>query len=210
MFKIYLSRKKNIYIYLSYATLGVFLQGKLTFWNFEWLELDWLNIVHQIRHLFCGHGLTPSSPLEAGVKITFPESALSFPRAMIKWPKRAEDYHASSENGYRQQKMDYGRKEKQHLTLHSAGWEEGGLGAAPGALWDQRYQHHLRACERCSLSAPWAQASWTRICILLRWFKCTAKFKKPWAVSHLPKQGVHRWCLKLHIKNSLYNMKVSM
>ena len=75
---------------------------------------------------------------------------------MIKGPKRAEDYHASSENDYRQQKMEMGRKEKQHVTLHSEGWEEGGLGAAPRALWDQQHQYHPRACERCSLSAPCA------------------------------------------------------
>lgn len=59
----------------THYMLGGFLQGKLTFWNFEWLKLDRLNIVHQIRHFFCGHGLTPSSPLEAGIKITSLKSA---------------------------------------------------------------------------------------------------------------------------------------
>lgn len=59
--------------------MRVFSPGKLTFWNFKWLKLDWLNIVHQVRHLFCSHSLAPSSPLEAGVKITFSESTLYCP-----------------------------------------------------------------------------------------------------------------------------------
>lgn len=50
------------------TTLQIFLQGKLTFWNFKWFKLDRLNIIHQIRHLFCGHCLTPSSSLKAGIK----------------------------------------------------------------------------------------------------------------------------------------------
>ena len=35
----------------------------LTFWYFKWLKLYRLNVVHQVRHLFCGHSLTSSSTL---------------------------------------------------------------------------------------------------------------------------------------------------
>lgn len=93
-------------IYSLYATFGVFLQGKLTFWNFKWLKLDWLNIVHQVRHLFCGHGLAPSSALEAGIKITFPESALAlydqglFSQGNDQLIHESENHPSSSENDY--------------------------------------------------------------------------------------------------------------
>lgn len=37
-----------------------------------------MNIVHEVRHLFCGHGLAAGGSLEAGKK-KIPESALYYP-----------------------------------------------------------------------------------------------------------------------------------
>lgn len=132
------------YIFICY--IRGFSPGKLTFWNFKWLKLDWLNIVHQVRHLFCGHSLTPSSPLEAWMKITFLESTLYYWKLF----SQGSD-HVTHEN--RKSSLLFWRwllqiesslqEEGENLTLPKSevGWERSG--GNPQVLWDRLHQPPL-------------------------------------------------------------------